>query len=641
MLFNRPRAVAALGVALVLVAAGCSGGTDETGPTFSVAPAQASVSVGGSVQLSALNANGTVTWSSADETVASVVSTGFVTGKKPGQVTITAASSRGSATAAITVLRPAAIGLSVSSLSFNVVSGGTEATQTVQVSDAGDDRVGALSVAAISYTAGQPTGWLTATLAATAAPTPLSVRVAPAALAAGTYSATISVAAAGATNSPQTIVVTANVAVPPSLVLSSSAVNFNATGGGANPPAQTVNVTNGGSGTITALTATVTYTAGQPNGWLAATLGATSTPAVLTLTPTIGSLANGTYTATVSVAGTGAANSPRQIAVTLVVGPGPSIALSATSVTFQSDVGGANPAEQVVNITNAGGGFLTGLSTSVTYSAGATGWLSTVTLDATTAPTALTLRPTVGTLAAGSYTATVAVSSPVASNSPRNITVTLTIGPPPSLILGATNVSVSANRGATSSAVSVPVTRQGGGVITGLTVSTAYQSGSGWLTATLASTSTPTTLNIQAAAGALAPGQYTATVTVATPNAANSPRTLTVTFNVLWSLATDVFPAIGPYCSGCHFSGGSPPNLSSASNFYSSLVGQATTVRTGYPLATTHPTRIVPGNANGSYVVDQIARVTGAYPMPPSGTAVPPNIINLLVAWINQGAPQN
>ena len=637
---NRRCGAAARGLAAVLLAAACSGDSDETGPAFTITPAQASVSVGGSVQLSALNANGALSWSSSDETVASVASTGFVTGNKPGQATITASGGRGTATAAITVLRPPAIGLSASALSFSAVSGGADVTQTVQVTDAGDDKVGAFSVAGITYTAGQPSGWLTATLGATAAPTQLTVRVAPAALQPGTYSATISVAGSNATNTPQTITVTATVAVPPTLVLSSAAVNFNGTSGGANPPPQTVNVTNGGSGTITGLAATVTYTGGQPNGWLASALNATSTPSVLTLTPTVGSLANGTYTATVSVAGTGAANSPRTIAVTMVVGPAPSIALSATALTFQADIGGANPAAQVVNITNAGGGSLTGLATSVTYGSSATGWLTTVALDATTAPATLTLRPTVGTVPAGSHTATVSLTSPVASNSPRTITVTLIIGPPPNIVLGATTVSVSANRSASSSVVQVPVTRQGGGSIAALSVSTTYNTGSGWLTATLAGTSTPTTLNIQAAAGSLSPGDYTATVRVASPNAGNSPQTINVTFSVLWSLTSDVYPAIAPYCTGCHFAGGSLPNLATATNFRG-MVGQPTTVRTGYPLATTYPTRIVAGNAGQSYVVHQVSKAAGAYAMPTSATTVPANVISMLVAWINQGAPQN
>src|SRR5688500_10514677 len=135
MFVNRPRIVAC-GLAVVLLATGCSGDGDETGPTFTISPAQTSVSVGGSVQLSALNASGTLSWSSSDETVASVVSTGFVTGKKPGQATITASGSRGSATAAITVLRPAAIGPAARPLSRNGARGRATGTADGQVRDA-------------------------------------------------------------------------------------------------------------------------------------------------------------------------------------------------------------------------------------------------------------------------------------------------------------------------------------------------------------------------------------------------------------------------------------------------------------------------------------------------------------------------
>lgn len=641
------RAIHSCGVATLVLAAtlsgtvACSGDGSETGPALGISPTEASVSIGGSVQLSALNAKGTVSWSSSDETIAGVVSTGFVTGKKPGRATITAADSRSSVTATITVRSPAAIRLSSSSLAFTVVSGGADVTQSVQVTDAGDDKVANLSVAGIAYAAGQPNGWVAATLSATSAPSQLSVRVTPASLSPGTYSATISVAGT-ATNSPQTVVVTATVGAPPTLVLSASSLTFNGVRTGANPAPQTVNVTNSGTGSITALAAAVTYGAGQPSGWLTTSLSATSAPATLTVTPSIGALSDGTFTATVSVSGTGAVNSPRQVAVTLVVGAGPSIALSTTNVGFQADVGGANPVAQTVSITNAGGATLNGLATSVSYTQGQTGgWLTTTSLDGTTAPATLTLRPTVGTLQSGTYTATVAVTSPVASNSPRNITVTFTVGPPPTLVLGAATASVSASRGGQSSNVDIAVTRSGGGVITGLTSSVTYQSGSNWLSATLSGSATPATLTLRASAGTLTPGQYTATVSVATPNAVNSPRSVTVTFTVLWSLSTDVYPAIAPYCTSCHFNGGAAPNLSSAANFYGNLVNVATTLRNGYPLATTHPIRIVPGSANTSYVVDQIGRAAGANPMPPTGSGVPANVINLLVAWINQGAPNN
>ena len=628
--------------AMLAVAAACSDEDSGTGPALGITPSEASVSVGGSVQLTALNAKGTVSWSSSDETVASVVSTGFVTGKQPGQVTITASDSHGSVKATITVRRPAAIGLSASSLAFTVVSGGAVATQTVQITDAGDDKVTNLSVGAIAFTGGQPGGWLSATLSAASAPSELSVHVTPTSLPPGTYSATISVAATGATNSPETVVVTATVEAAPTLVMSTASLTFNGIRGSADPAPQTVNVTNGGTGSITALAATVTYGSGQPNGWLAASLSATSTPAVLTLTPSLGALTDGTFSATVSVSGTGAVNSPRQVTVTLAVGPGPSIALSTTDVSFQTPVG-VNPAAQTVRITNAGGGTLNGLAVTVMTATGGYPfiWLINGSLDGTTAPATLTLRPEVRRLGPGTYSATLAVTSPAASNSPRTITMTLRVGPPPALVLGTTSVSMSASRGGQSSNVDVAVRRSLGGAITGLTTSVTYQSGSGWLSATLSGSITPATLTLRATAGALTPGQYTATVSVASPNAVNSPQSIAVTFTVLWSLAADVYPAIASYCTSCHFTGGVSPDLSTAANFYGSLVGVSTTVRSGYPLATTHPVRIVPGDAGASYVVDQVIRATGANPMPPTGTGVPTSVIDRLIAWISQGAPNN
>lgn len=101
--------------------------------------------------------------------------------------------------------------------------------------------------------------------------------------------------------------------------VSPATVSFSGTQGEANPAAQTVAVTNTGGGTLSGLSATTTYTAGQPTGWLNASLSSTTAPATLTLTPTTGTLAPGTYTATVNLASAGATNSPRAVSVTFTV----------------------------------------------------------------------------------------------------------------------------------------------------------------------------------------------------------------------------------------------------------------------------------------------------------------------------------
>jgi len=57
-----------------------------------------------------------------------------------------------------------------------------------------------------------------------------------------------------------------------------------------------------------------------------------------------------------------------------------------------------------------------------------------VTLSSTTAPANLNFQPTVGTLVPGTYTATVNVTSPVASNSPRTVTINFTVVGKPSVV---------------------------------------------------------------------------------------------------------------------------------------------------------------------------------------------------------------
>ncbi|MCC6931412.1 MAG: Ig-like domain-containing protein [Gemmatimonadaceae bacterium] len=124
-----------------------------------------------------------------------------------------------------------------------------------------------------------------------------------------------------------------------------------------------------------------------------------------------------------------ASSEGRSAAVAITVTPPPRIALSATAVDFTATAGQANPAAQSVVITNAGGGTLANLVAGpVTYGAGASGWLQLSLPGAAAAPLALlSLQPVITALAAGRYTATVPVAAPGASNSPQQVSVSLTI----------------------------------------------------------------------------------------------------------------------------------------------------------------------------------------------------------------------
>jgi hypothetical protein len=285
-----------------------------------------------------------------------------------------------------------------------------------------------------------------------------------------------------------------------------------------------VNVTNTGGGTLTGLAATVTYGMGQPTGWLGAGLGATTAPAALTLQATTGSLGDGTYTATVAISSPVAGNSPQNITVMLTVSDAPAIGLSTPAVAFGAEVGGANPGSQVVTVSNTGGGSLTGLGESVSYAPGEpTGWLGS-TLSATTAPANLTLQATTGSLAVGAYAATVTVTSPVAGNSPQNITVTFTVVARPAIDLSTNDVNFSALQGGSNPGSQiVSISNSGDGSLTGLSATVNYDTATGWLSASFfaGNTTAPAELILQAATGSLAPATYTASAALRTSRSAS------------------------------------------------------------------------------------------------------------------------
>lgn len=112
-------------------------------------------------------------------------------------------------------------------------------------------------------------------------------------------------------------------------------------------------------------------------------------------------------------------------------GPSVSIMLSSPSLSFTATQGGVRPAAQTINITSGDGGTLTGLALgTISYGTGQpTGWLVASLVDSA-GPATLTLSDTTTSLAPGTYTALVPVTSTTASNSPQLVSVTLVMGPP-------------------------------------------------------------------------------------------------------------------------------------------------------------------------------------------------------------------
>ncbi len=520
---------------VVFVVNACGGGGDTpTAPELTINIESASIELNGSVQLSARNAPGVVTWSSSNPSVATVISTGFVQAVGPGVTTITAASGSQTASSTVTVLAPPAIGLASSAVSFTARAGSTNpAAQTVAITNGGPGTLQGIAVSDVQYASGQPAGWLTATVSGASASvtqtSSLQLAAAVAGLNPGAYTATVVISASGASNSPQSVAVSFTVTARPTIELSATSAVFSAVSGAANPAPTIVNVTSAVPAQATGLVASIVYNEPAQSGWLTATLNGSTTPATLTLQAAAGARPAGTYSATVTVSSPDASNSPRQVPVTFAIAPAPRIDLNTAALAFGAALGAGNPAAQLVQITNGGGGTLSALAASIQYTTGA-GWL-TATLNATANAGTVTVTPAIAGLAAGTYTANVRITAAGASNSPRDVAVTLIISSQPTIAVAPTSLTFTSS-GPAPAAQLLTISNSGGGTLAGLTASAQYTGTAGWLTLTLNTAGASPTLTVQPSTTGLAAGTYSATVNIASPGASNTPLAVPVSLTV-------------------------------------------------------------------------------------------------------------
>ena len=153
--------------------------------------------------------------------------------------------------------------------------------------------------------------------------------------------------------------ITVPAAVPPSISLSSSQLQFFYTVGGATPPSQSITISNGGGGVLS-------WTTASSASWLnlstsGATLMVTVNP--LSLNPT-------TYTGTITVTASGASNSPQTIRVTLAVSTAASTVVVSSVTNSASGVAGAIAPGEIITIKGNGLGPTPGVQFSVDPSTG-------------------------------------------------------------------------------------------------------------------------------------------------------------------------------------------------------------------------------------------------------------------------------
>ena len=294
-----PGLVASFAILAILA---CSSSTTSDEPVavaiIDVNPPSVSLTVGQTATIAATpkSASGqvlsarTVTWTSSASNVAAVDGNGAVTGMSAGNATITATSGAASKQVAVTVTPRARITVAPTTLAFSGTSGGVAAQQSVNITNSGGSTLSGLAVS-VQYGTGA-TGWLTTNLSSTTAPASLSVQPNLASLAAGSYTATISVTSSVAENSPTTIPVT--------LTVTAGSFAFTISGGGngtgtvtSSPAGINCTITNGTAGTTgcsasftagSSVTLTATPAAGNAfSNWIGSCSGVTGTVCTLVM----------------------------------------------------------------------------------------------------------------------------------------------------------------------------------------------------------------------------------------------------------------------------------------------------------------------------------------------------------------------
>jgi len=328
--------------------------------------------------------------------------------------------------------------------------------------------------------------------------------------------------AAGAHGMGAAAAVTAGSAVtaataPPALSLTPDTLSFDAEAGRAVPTAQSLAVSSSGRAVSYSVSTSST------GGWLSVKPGSGKTPGSISISADSAGLSAGTYSGTVIVASSDAANSPIPVAITLTVAP-PALMLAPTTLSFTAQAGSVAPAAQLVATSTSNGAAL-GYSLSASSTEG---WLSVKPATGTT-PKSISISANPAGLSAGTYSGTVIVDSPFASNSPIPLPVTFTVTPVPTFAVAPELLTFAAKAGEKPPAAQT-ITISSSGAPLGYSVSAS--STGGWLSANSATGTTPGPISVTANPVGLAAGSHTGTITVTSNDASSGPQVVAVVFNV-------------------------------------------------------------------------------------------------------------
>ena len=348
---------------------------------------------------------------------------------------------------------------------------------------------------------------------------------------------------AASPNSPLVIPVTMYVSSTALLSVNPVALTFSSQLNGQTTPAQSVTINSTSPAEQLNYSVTWTPTTGN-NSWLifGPTQGSTAAGLnVVTVLAQPALLSPGVYTGNLTITATTAsggavADSPITIPVSYTV-IGSNLSVTPTSLSFTQPASGAQPPAQVVKIASDN----QPIAWTASVSTGGTGnWLAISTPNGTT-PTDLAVSTNASGLAPATYngTITITATTPFAGGSPVIVNVQLVV-PPGTLSTSVASLTFAQSQnGVAPPNQTFQVTSTPSSL--GFTATATTNGGGTWLTVSPANGTTNAQVTVSVNGSALTPGQYTGTVTIASPGAAS--KQVSVTLTVVTAQTFTVAPA--------------------------------------------------------------------------------------------------
>jgi len=321
---------------------------------------------------------------------------------------------------------PPALAVAPASLSFSAAAGAAAVPpQLIAVTSA---------VSGLGWAASASDPWLSITPSAGSAPGLISVGMNAGRLSPGTYNGTVSVTAPLAANPVQSVTVELTV-LPPSDArpeLDSTSIVLETTTAAGNPPVRTLRVSNAGGGAMDWTAEARTLNGGN---WLRLSpMSGTSSaqlPVSIQVSANAAGLPAGVYSGLISINSPSSVE-PRTASVDLIVTQVThTLSLTQSALRFTT-VEGDPAAAQTIGIVNTGQGVMNWTARTETVNGGS--WLSVSPASGQSEAGSVIVsqaEAVVNTrgLRAGTYAGFIRVDAPAANNSPRLVTVVLTVLP--------------------------------------------------------------------------------------------------------------------------------------------------------------------------------------------------------------------